>query len=136
MLILLKKKLKITIVILVKILLDKCNINTSWVKGSVYQRKNAIETFSNLKSNTNIILLSSKNAASGINLTAANKIILVEPVYGTMEYRKDIENQSIGRCARLSQKRQIEVIRFIIKDTIEEEIINFDSIETLNVLEL
>ena len=119
-----------------KILLDKCNINTSWVKGSVYQRKNAIETFSNLKSNTNIILLSSKNAASGINLTAANKIILVEPVYGTMEYRKDIENQSIGRCARLSQKRQIEVIRFIIKDTIEEEIINFDSIETLNVLEL
>lgn len=107
-----------------KTLLDKYKIKTSCVKGSVYQRKNAIETFSNFKSDTNIILLSSKNAASGINLTAANKIILVEPVYGTIEYRKDIENQSIGRCARLSQKRPIEVIRFIIKDTIEEEIYN------------
>jgi SNF2 family DNA or RNA helicase len=128
-------------------LLDKYKIKTSCVKGSVYQRKNAIETFSNFKSDTNIILLSSKNAASGINLTAANKIILVEPVYGTIEYRKDIENQSIGRCARLSQKRPIEVIRFIIKDTIEEDIYNsgytFDTetlnenlIETLNVLEL
>lgn len=105
-------------------LLDKYKIKTSCVKGSVYQRKNAIEVFSNLKSDTNIILLSSKNAASGINLTAANKIILVEPVYGTIEYRKDIENQSIGRCARLSQKRPIEVIRFIIKDTIEEDIYN------------
>ena len=105
-------------------LLDKYNIKTSCVKGSVYQRKNAIETFSNFKSDTNIILLSSKNAASGINLTAANKIILVEPVYGTIEYRKDIENQSIGRCARLSQKRPIEVLRFIIKDTIEEDIYN------------
>jgi SNF2 family DNA or RNA helicase len=131
-----------------KNLLDKYKIKTSCVKGSVYQRKNAIETFSNFKSDTNIILLSSKNAASGINLTAANKIILVEPVYGTIEYRKDIENQSIGRCARLSQKRPIEVIRFIIKDTIEEEIYNsgYTSIDTsldtsqevenLNVLEL
>lgn len=129
-----------------KYLLDKYKIKTSCVKGSVYQRKNAIETFSNFKSDTNIILLSSKNAASGINLTAANKIILVEPVYGTIEYRKDIENQSIGRCARLSQKRPIEVIRFIIKDTIEEEIYNsgYTSIDTsqevdseaLNVLEL
>jgi SNF2 family DNA or RNA helicase len=131
-----------------KNLLDKYKIKTSCVKGSVYQRKNAIETFSNFKSDTNIILLSSKNAASGINLTAANKIILVEPVYGTIEYRKDIENQSIGRCARLSQKRPIEVLRFIIKDTIEEEIYNsgYTSIDTsqevenlndtLNVLEL
>ena len=105
-------------------LLDKYKIKSCIVKGSVYQRKNAIQEFSNLQSTTHVILLSSNNAASGINLTAANKIILVEPVYGSIEYRKDIENQACGRCDRLNQKRPIEVIRYIIKDTIEQEIYN------------
>jgi SNF2 family DNA or RNA helicase len=77
------------------------------------------------KSNdVNIILLSSRNAASGINLTAANKIILLEPVYGTKEYRYNIESQAIGRADRIGQKRPIDVLRFIIKDTIEEDIFN------------
>jgi SNF2 family DNA or RNA helicase len=115
---------------------DKCIIFSQWdeilnkisdsltqphvyCKGTVFQKKKAIKSFSE-DPNTNIILLSSKNAASGTNLTAANKIILVEPIYGTDKYRQDIENQSIGRSNRIGQKRQIEVIRFIIKDTIEE----------------
>lgn len=122
------------------ILLLKYNIKTTTVKGSVYQRKNAIDTFTSLSSDTNIILLSSKNAASGINLTIANKIILVEPVYGTIEYRKDIENQAIGRCDRINQTRPIEVIRYIISDTIEENIYNSGirdlNVDELNVLEL
>ena len=53
-----------------------------------------------------------------------NKIILLEPVYGTKEYRDDIESQSIGRANRLNQKRPIDVFRFIIKDTVEENIID------------
>jgi SNF2 family DNA or RNA helicase len=102
--------------------LTKQKINVVYCKGTVFQRNSAIKDFTNQKSKTNIILLSSKNAASGINLTVANKIILIEPVYGTKEYRDDIENQSIGRVDRLFQKKAIEVFRFIIKDTIEEEI--------------
>lgn len=76
------------------------------------------------QSDINIILLSSRNAASGINLTIANKIILLEPVYGTKEYRYNIESQAIGRADRLGQNRPIEIYRFIIKNTIEEDIIN------------
>ena len=102
---------------------DSLTQNHVYCKGSVYQKKKAIKNFSE-NSDTNIILLSSKNAASGTNLTAANKIILVEPVYGTDKYREDIENQSIGRSNRIGQKRPIEVIRFIIKDTIEELCLN------------
>lgn len=120
----------------INFLLSKYKIKTTTVKGSVYQRKNAIDIFTNLSSDTNIILLSSKNAASGINLTIANKIILVEPVYGTIEYRKDIENQAIGRCDRINQTRPIEVIRYIISDTIEEKIYNSGTQDFSDELEL
>lgn len=94
-----------------------------YCQGSVYQRKRAIDSFKK-DPNVKIIMLSSRNAASGINLTIANKIILLEPVYGTQEYRKNIETQAIGRADRIGQNSPIDVYRFIIKDTIEEDIIN------------
>lgn len=104
--------------------LEQSGCQIVYCDGTVYQRKKAISNFtSDRKGSPNIIMLSSKNAASGINLTAANKIILLEPVYGTEEYREAIENQAIGRADRIGQKRPIEVIRFIIKDTIEERLV-------------
>jgi SNF2 family DNA or RNA helicase len=109
--------------------LEQSGCNIVYCDGTVYQRKKAISNFTSDKNKTNIIMLSSKNAASGINLTAANKIILLEPVYGTAEYRKAIENQAIGRADRIGQKKPIQVIRFIIKDTIEEKIVNEQSSE-------
>lgn len=106
--------------------LEKHGLNIVYCNGTVYQRKRAITNFSkNTKdNNVNIIMLSSRNAASGINLTAANKIVLLEPVYGSREYRNNIESQAIGRADRIGQKRPIQVHRFIIKDTIEHDIIN------------
>jgi SNF2 family DNA or RNA helicase len=94
-----------------------------YCQGSVYQRKRAIDAFKK-DPDIKIIMLSSRNAASGINLTVANKIILLEPVYGTQEYRKNIETQAIGRADRIGQNSPIDVYRFIIKDTIEDDIIN------------
>lgn len=104
-------------------ILSKYNLKTTHCKGTVYQKKRAIKEFTSSK-DTNIIMLSSRNAASGINLTEANKIILLEPVYGNKEYRTNIENQAIGRSDRIGQKRPIDVYKFIIKNTIEEDIIN------------
>jgi DNA repair protein RAD5 len=104
-------------------ILKQEKIDVLYCSGTVYQRKRAINNFQN-NSKNNIICLSSENCASGINLTSANKIILIEPIYGSKEYRKDIENQAIGRADRIGQKRPIEIIRFIIKNTIEEDILN------------
>jgi len=103
--------------------LTKYNFKVAECKGSVYQKKRAINNFIN-KNDINIIMLSSRNAASGTNLTIANKIILLEPVYGSKEYRINIENQAIGRSDRIGQNRPIDIYKFIIKDTIEEDIIN------------
>ncbi len=111
-------------------LLEENNIKISYCNGSIYQRTRSIKEFN--EKDCNIILLSSCNAASGINLTIANKIILLEPIYGDIEYRKSIESQAIGRCYRIGQKRDIEVYRFIIGNTVEEDIIN----DKMNVRQL
>ena len=87
--------------------------------------------------NIKIIMLSSSNAASGINLTEANKILFLETIYGTKEYRKNMEDQCIGRSVRIGQKKPVEIIHFIIKDTIEEDIyddINIDNNKIKNML--
>jgi hypothetical protein len=103
-------------------ILKQENIDVLYCSGTVYQRKRTITKFQN-DTKSNIICLSSENCASGINLTSANKIILIEPIYGSIEYRRDIENQAIGRADRIGQKRPIEIIRFIIKDTLEHDIL-------------
>jgi SNF2 family DNA or RNA helicase len=105
-------------------LLQEQKLKIVYCSGTVFQRKRAIQNFMDPTNDTNIILLSSRNAASGINLTEANKIILLEPVYGSSDYRANIESQAIGRADRIGQKRHIEVHRFIIKNTIEEDIID------------
>lgn len=89
-------------------------------KGNVFQKKKAIENF---KTNSyyKIILLSSKYAASGLDLIEANKVIFIDPVYGDFDTVKQIEDQAIGRAHRLGQQNPIEVVRFLIKDSIEEE---------------
>jgi SNF2 family DNA or RNA helicase len=102
-------------------LLKDTGINIVYCNGTVYQRKRAITNFTK-KDDVNVILLSSRNAASGINLTVSNKIIFLEPIYGTKDYRTSIESQAIGRADRIGQKRPIEIHRFLIKQTVEEEI--------------
>jgi SNF2 family DNA or RNA helicase len=115
-------------------IIEQYGIKLVYCNGTVYQKRRAIDSFYN-NSDTNVIMLSSRNAASGINLTIANKIILLEPIYGSKDYRKSIEEQAIGRADRIGQSRPIEVLRFIIKNTIEEDIIN-DNIDDSKLKQL
>ena len=69
-------------------------------------------------------MLSTEHAASGTNLTEATHIIFMEPHKGEYGIVKAMEDQAIGRAVRLGQENQVNVYRLIMKDTIEEEIIN------------
>lgn len=107
-----------------KILSDN-NIPNIFCRGNCYQRDKAIREFNN-DDKIKVIMLSSESAAAGTNLTKASQIIFIDPIYGSYEFRKGQEKQAIGRAHRLGQKSTIRVIRFIIKDTIEEEIYNIN----------
>ncbi|OEU08432.1 Helicase_C-domain-containing protein, partial [Fragilariopsis cylindrus CCMP1102] len=86
---------------------------------SMNQRAKALKDFQN-DPPTTIFLLSMRAGAVGINLTQANRIFLMEP-----SFNPALEAQAIGRCHRLGQKRPVETIRLIVKDSFEERMANF-----------
>jgi SNF2 family DNA or RNA helicase len=101
--------------------LNDYGIGNVFCKGNVWQRDKTIRDF-NSDDKIKVIMLSSESAASGTNLTKAEMVILLDPVYGTYEYRRNTEWQAIGRAYRTGQTKQVQVVRFIVKNTVEEEI--------------
>lgn len=71
-----------------------------------------------------VLIISSIKNASGIDLSFVSNIIIFEPIIGNTLFLRDIEKQIIGRIYRINQTRNINIYRFIIKDTIEEAIFN------------
>lgn len=102
-------------------ILNDYGIKNVFCKGNVWQRDKAVREF-NSDDKIKVIMLSSESAASGTNLTKAEMVILLDPVYGTYEYRRNTEWQAIGRAYRTGQTKQVQVVRFITKNTVEEEI--------------
>ncbi len=113
--------------------LNENGVKNVFCKGNVWQRDKAIRDF-NSQDTIKVIMLSSESAASGTNLTKASEVILLDPVYGEYEKRKNTEGQAIGRAYRLGQKNEVKIVRFVIKDTIEEEIYNMNAIEDKKLL--
>lgn len=101
--------------------LDDYGISNVFCKGNTWSRDKAIRTF-NADEKIKVIMLSSDSAASGSNLTKASRVVLLDPVYGPYEFRRNTEWQAIGRAHRMGQTKQVEVIRLVVKDTIEEDI--------------
>jgi superfamily II DNA or RNA helicase len=58
--------------------------------------------------------------AVGINLTQANRVFLMEP-----SFNPALEAQAIGRIHRLGQKRPVEIVRMVVKNSLEERMVNF-----------
>jgi SNF2 family DNA or RNA helicase len=109
-------------------ILNEYGIKNVFCKGNVWQRDKAIREFNN-DDKIKVIMLSSESAASGTNLTKAEMVILLDPVYGSYEHRRNTEWQAIGRAYRTGQTKQVQVVRFIVKDTVEEEIYNMNKTE-------
>jgi SNF2 family DNA or RNA helicase len=65
-----------------------------------------------------LFLSSLKAGGLGINLTAANYVILLDPWWNPA-----IENQATDRAHRIGQKRCVSIIRLISEHTIEEKIL-------------
>ena len=51
----------------------------------------------------------------GLNLTAANKIIIFDPDWNPM-----VDMQASDRAARIGQKQDVTVYRLVLTDTVEE----------------
>jgi SNF2 family DNA or RNA helicase len=93
------------------------------VAGSADQRQNAIKNFRE-SNDVRIIMLSSEDSVSGINLTEATHVILLHPFFTDQGEETDLayEKQGISRAYRFGLNHPLKVIRFAVKGTVEEEI--------------
>ena len=64
------------------------------------------------------LLLSLRRGAHGLTLTRANHVVLLEPAL-----EPAIEQQAISRVHRVGQKRPVRILRFIVEQSIEEEVL-------------
>ena len=73
---------------------------------------------SSSSSSSNILLASLSVCSVGLNLAAANQVILADSWWAPA-----IEDQAVDRVYRLGQKRPVRVIRLIVQDSVEEEVL-------------
>ena len=66
-----------------------------------------------------MFLISLKAGGTGLNLTSANLVIHFDPWWNPA-----VESQASDRAHRIGQKQEVEVIKLISKNTIEEKIIS------------
>jgi len=69
-----------------------------------------------------VILCSLKAAGVGIDMTAADHVILCDPWWNP-----GVEEQAIDRCHRLGQQKPVTVIRLVTHDTVEEKMLELQS---------
>ena len=82
-----------------------------------------IEKFKQSKTN-NVILMSSHHTAAGTNIQEANHILFMEPSGISPSDAFAIETQAIGRTCRIGQTEHVQVVYFVMQDTVEQRIYN------------
>ncbi|CEP63032.1 translocase ULS1 LALA0_S07e00870g [Lachancea lanzarotensis] len=81
------------------------------------QRAAVIEEFYK-NPNRRILLISMKAGNSGLTLTCANHVILVDPFWNPF-----VEEQAMDRCYRISQTREVQVHKLLVKNSVEDRIL-------------
>lgn len=101
---------------LIKRELDRRNVEWVELTGSTRDRRAPVLKFQEGK--VPLILVSLKAGGTGLNLTAADTVILYDPWWNPA-----IEAQAIDRAHRLGQTRRVFVYRLIATGTIEEKML-------------
>ncbi|MEA1966744.1 MAG: DEAD/DEAH box helicase, partial [Thermodesulfobacteriota bacterium] len=107
---------------LIRDYLNEHNIEYQYLDGStpVKQRKIAVDAFQAGKGD--VFLISLKAGGLGLNLTAADYVIHMDPWWNPA-----VEDQASDRAHRIGQKRPVTIYRMVAKDTIEEKIVQMHS---------
>ena len=71
-----------------------------------------------------IFLISLKAGGTGLNLTGADMVIHYDPWWNLA-----VQNQATDRAHRIGQTRQVTVYKLVLKDTIEERIIELQEMK-------
>ena len=98
-----------------------------YAKGlSAERRAQYVASFNDRRTETSsdhgdfrVMLMDISQAAFGLDMWAASRMYFISPVLNPQ-----VEAQAIGRVRRISQKRQVSVETLVLKDSIEEVIVD------------
>lgn len=80
---------------------------------------NDVDPTKNAQRDFRVMLMDISQAAFGLDMWAASRMYFINPVLNPQ-----VEAQAIGRVRRISQKRQVSVETLVLKDSIEEVIVD------------
>ncbi len=102
---------------LVKERLEEEEILFEYLDGQTSHREQKVNNFQE-NENIRVFLISLKAGGTGLNLTEADYVYLIDPWWNPA-----VENQAIDRCYRIGQRKKVMAYRMICKQTIEEKIV-------------
>ena len=110
---------------LVRKLLERREWTFKYLDGSTpkAERERSVTAFQ--AGEGDFFLISLKAGGMGLNLTAANYVILLDPWWNPA-----VENQAADRVHRIGQRLPVTVYRLIAQDTIEEKVIRLHEQKT------
>eukprot|EP00357_Protocruzia_adherens_P030690 CAMPEP_0115028460 /NCGR_PEP_ID=MMETSP0216-20121206/36309_1 /TAXON_ID=223996 /ORGANISM="Protocruzia adherens, Strain Boccale" /LENGTH=1322 /DNA_ID=CAMNT_0002404639 /DNA_START=22 /DNA_END=3990 /DNA_ORIENTATION=- len=79
----------------------------------------------NASPDVDILLLTTRVGSLGLNLSSANIVIMVDHNWNPV-----VDMQAMDRCHRIGQKKVVNVYRILIKDSIEERVMNLQVFKT------
>ena len=102
--------------------LDDRGISYRYLDGStpVRERKRQVDAFQS--GDGDLFLISLRAGGQGLNLTAADYVIHLDPWWNPA-----VEDQASDRAHRIGQTRPVTIYRLVMKDTIEEKIVDLHS---------
>ncbi|WP_439557741.1 DEAD/DEAH box helicase, partial [Dyadobacter sp.] len=107
----------VTMLDLIKAELISRGIEFEYLTGQTRDREARVLNFQN-NSQVRVFLISLKAGGTGLNLTEADYVYLVDPWWNPA-----VENQAIDRSYRIGQNKNVIAVRLICPDTIEEKIL-------------
>lgn len=96
-------------------------IGWSRIDGNTRNRGEVVDAFS-APDGASVMLISLKAGGTGLNLTAADHVFLVDPWWNPAA-----EAQAADRAHRIGQDKAVMVYRLVAKDTVEEKILGLQA---------
>ncbi len=95
--------------------LDRLGVSYVYLDGSTVNRDAVVTKFQ--EGTATLFLISLKAGGTGLNLTAADTVIHLDPWWNPA-----VEDQATDRAHRIGQRRAVTVYRLVAKGTVEEKI--------------
>lgn len=97
--------------------LTQDSIKPLLLTGNTHNRQVLVDSFQNDEKNK-VFLISLKAGGTGLNLTAADRVILLDDWWNPA-----VESQAFARAHRIGQLNDVEVYRLVCRNTVEEKIL-------------